>query len=74
MGSRYADNGNATKLLNYGTVDVYGTYHFSEKFSVTARGRNLFNKTYAQWADIYYPTEIALGAPRSGEISFTCRF
>ena len=74
VGSRYADNGNATKLLSYGTVDVYGTYHFSEKFSLTARGRNLFNKAYAQWADIYYPTEIVLGAPRSGEIAFTCRF
>jgi iron complex outermembrane recepter protein len=74
VGARYADNGNATKLLNYATVDVYGTYHFTERLALTGRGKNLFNKTYAQWADIYYPTEIVLGAPRSAEVSFTCRF
>lgn len=74
VGQRYADNGNLTKLLSYGTVDVYGTYHFTERMAITARGRNLFDKAYAQWADIYYPTEIVLGAPRSGEVAFTFAF
>jgi iron complex outermembrane receptor protein len=74
VGQRYADNGNLTKLLSYGTVDVYGTYHFTERMAITARGRNLLDKAYAQWADIYYPTEIVLGAPRSGEVAFTFAF
>jgi iron complex outermembrane receptor protein len=42
--------------------------------TLTARGRNLTNKIYAQWADIYYPTEIILGAPINGEIEFRCHF
>jgi iron complex outermembrane receptor protein len=74
VGERFADNGNLTKLQSYATVDVYGTYHFTERLALTARGRNLTNKTYAQWADIYYPTEIVLGTPRSGEVAFTFRF
>jgi len=74
VGERYADNGNATKLLNYATLDAYGTYHFTERIALTARGRNLLDKAYAQWADIYYPTEIVLGAPRSGEVAFTFKF
>jgi iron complex outermembrane receptor protein len=35
---------------------------------VTARGNNLFNKAYAQWADIYYPSELMLGPPRYWEL------
>jgi iron complex outermembrane receptor protein len=74
VGERFADNGNLTKLQNYGTVDLYGTYHFTERLSLTGRVRNLFDKAYAQWADIFYPTEIVLGAPRSGEVAFTFKF
>ena len=74
VGERFADNGNLTKLLSYGTVDVYGTYHFGERMAFTARGRNLFDKAYVQWADIFYPTEVVLGAPRSGEVEFTVKF
>ncbi len=74
VGGRYADNGDQTKLLNYSTVDVYGEYHFTEKLSFTARGRNLFDKAFAQWADINYPSEIVLGAPRNYMISFNGRF
>jgi iron complex outermembrane recepter protein len=59
-----------TKLLSYAVVDAYVTYHLGEKATITARGRNLTNKKYAQWADIYYPTEMILGAPISGEIVF----
>lgn len=74
VGERYADNGNATKLLSYGTLDAYGTYHFTERMSLTLRGRNLTNKAYVQWADIYYPTEVVMGAQRSVEGAFTFRF
>jgi iron complex outermembrane receptor protein len=74
VGDRYADNGNLTKLLSYAALDAYVTYHFSDRLTLTGRGRNLTNKTYAQWTDIYYPTEVILGAPINGEIEFRCRF
>lgn len=74
IGARYADNGNATKFFNYAVLDAYVSYHFSERVTLTARGRNLTNKTYAQWADIYYPKEVILGAPINGEVEFRVRF
>jgi iron complex outermembrane receptor protein len=74
MGGRYADNANQTKLFNYSTFDIYGAYHLKERFALTARMKNLFDKAYAQWADVNYPPEIVLGAPRSFTVSFTGRF
>ena len=74
VGDRYADNEDVTKLLRYALLDVYVTYHFSDRMTLTARGRNLTNKTYVQWADIYYPEELILGPPINGEIEFRCHF
>jgi iron complex outermembrane receptor protein len=74
MGGRYGDNANQTKLFNYSTVDIYGAYHIKERFALTARMKNLLDKAYAQWADVNYPAEIVLGAPRSFTVSFTGRF
>ena len=74
VGDRFADNANQTKLLNYATVDVYGTYRLTERLMITARGNNLCNKAYVQWADTTYPTEAVLGAPRSFEVSLRSHF
>ena len=74
VGGRWGDNANQTQLFNYSDFDLYGSYRIAEKFSFTARSKNLFNKTYAQWADVFYPPEIVLGAPRSYSLSFTARF
>lgn len=70
VGERFADNANRNKLLNYTVLDLYGNYHFGERYVFTVRGRNLLDKAYAQWADTTYPTELNLGAPRSFELSF----
>ena len=60
VGARYANNNNNIKLDNYATVDIYATYHFTEKLSFSARGKNLTDKAYASWADVNYPSEIVL--------------
>jgi iron complex outermembrane recepter protein len=73
-GSRWGDNANQSKLYNYATFDAYGSYRLGERVKITARGKNIFDKAYAQWGDIYYPTEIVLGAPRSYTLSLTGRF
>lgn len=73
-GSRFGDNANQSKLYNYATFDAYGSYRIGERIKITARGKNIFDKAYAQWGDIYYPPEIVLGAPRSYTLSFTGRF
>ena len=40
----------------------------------TVRVNNAFNKAYAQWADIYYPSEIMLGQPRYWELALYAKF
>jgi len=74
VGERFAENANQTKLLKYAAVELYGTYRLTERLMLTARGKNLFDKAYAQWADANYPTEVVLGAPRSFEVSLRSRF
>ena len=74
LGARFANNQNNITLNNYATVDVYATYHLKERFDLSARGKNLTNKAYASFADINYPTEVILGAPRSYMVSFTGHF
>lgn len=46
----------------------YASYEVKPGILVTGRVNNLFNKEYAQWADIYYPEEIILGQPRYWEL------
>lgn len=74
LGARYADNHNTITLDKYATLDVYATYHLKERFDFSARGKNLTNKAYASFADINYPSEVILGAPRSYMVSFTGHF
>lgn len=74
LGARYANNQNDITLNRYATLDVYATYHLKERFDFSARGKNLTDKAYASFADINYPTEIILGAPRSYMLSFNGHF
>ncbi len=74
LGARYANNQNNITLNNYATFDVYATYHLKERFDFSARGKNLTDKACASFADINYPTEIILGAPRSYMVSFNGHF
>jgi iron complex outermembrane receptor protein len=69
VGSRAGDYANTLKLDGYALVDLSATYHVKPGFDLTGRVANLFNKTYAQWADVNYPTELLLGEPRSLTVS-----
>ena len=41
---------------------------------LTLRGRNLADKDYVAWADIFYPDQVLLGSPRSVELVFSAKF
>ena len=72
-GVRYISNrpGNTANTLildKYALTNGYVSYEVKPGILVTGRVNNLFNKQYAQWADIFYPEEIILGQPRYWEI------
>ena len=68
IGKRPGNTANTLILDDYALVNAYVSYQLKPGMLVTARGNNLFNKAYAQWADIYYPTELMLGQPRYWEL------
>ena len=72
-GVRYLSNrpGNTANTLildKYALVNAYASYEVKPGVLVTGRVNNLFDKSYAQWADIYYPSEVILGQPRYWEL------
>jgi len=69
IGSRPGNTANTLVLDDYALVNFYLSYEVKPGIVVSGRMNNAFNKTYAQWADIYYPTEIMLGQPRYYELS-----
>ncbi|WP_209612972.1 TonB-dependent receptor [Sphingomonas sp. PL20] len=74
IGKRYGNTANDLVLKPYATGIVYVTYEVNRNVSVTGRVNNLWDKKYAQWADIYYPAQIQLGEPRRIEVSALVRF
>lgn len=74
VGQREGNTSGTLKLDKYALVDVYATYALTPKVSVTGRVSNLFDKAYAAWADIYYPSEVMLGKPRSYDVSLNVKF
>lgn len=76
---RFNDNANTLKMLDYHTVDAFLGWRFADGHGfkdshVRLRVRNLFDKDYAVWGDVFYPTEVLLGEPRSIEFSLSGRF
>jgi iron complex outermembrane receptor protein len=68
IGNRPANTANTLSLDEYYLANAYVSYEVKPGVVVSGRVNNMFNKTYAQWADIYYPTEIMLGQPRYFEL------
>jgi iron complex outermembrane receptor protein len=68
IGNRPGNTANTLILEKYALVNGYVSYEVKPGILVTGRVNNLFNKEYAQWADIYYPTELMLGQPRYWEL------
>lgn len=73
VGDRYNDAANTIRLRAYTTADAWITVPYKH-FLVTLRGRNLFDKTYAQFGSNFYPDQVVLGAPRTVELSVMARF
>lgn len=73
VGHRYAENANVVRLNAYTTVDAWISVPY-KNLMVTLRGRNLLDKTYAIWADPFYPSQVLIGAPRTVELMMTARF
>ena len=74
VGERQANTANDLQLQSYALVDLYSSYRLRGGLLLTARVNNAFDKAYARWADIFYPTEVILGAPRGFEVGIVGRF
>jgi iron complex outermembrane receptor protein len=68
IGNRPGNTANTLILQHYALFNSYVSYELKPGILVTGRVNNLFNKAYAQWADIYYPTELMLGQRRYWEL------
>ncbi|AJP70684.1 TonB-dependent receptor [Sphingomonas hengshuiensis] len=74
VGQRYGNTANTLVLRPYATGIVYATWAVNPRLSLTGRVNNVWNKTFVQWADIYYPAQVMLGEPRRAEVSLLARF
>jgi iron complex outermembrane receptor protein len=74
VGERFGNSANTLNLKPYTLVNLYATYELMPNVAVSARVDNVFDKAYAQWADMFYPTEVMLGRPRYYEVSVSTKF
>ncbi len=70
---RYADSSNNNELSAYSLINIFAAYEKSQ-YRVSFSIRNLTDEIYATWSDIYYPNQVALGSPRTYELSFRAQF
>ena len=73
VGDRFGDYANQLTLKSYALVDAYAAYAMG-KTRLTLRGRNLTDREYCPWLSPYYPHQVALGSPRTVEISVETKF
>jgi len=69
---RFADYANEVTLKSYVLVDAYAAYAMGTT-RLMVRGRNLTDREYVPWVSPFYPNQLALGAPRTFEISIETR-
>jgi len=69
VGDRFHSDANTVRLNGYTVFDAALAVDVARDVQITLRGRNLGNRTYAAWADPFYPDQILLGAPRSYELA-----
>lgn len=74
IGKRFANTQNSILLDDYFLVNAYASYRLGAHLLLTVRVNNLLDKAYAQWADVYYPSEVILGEPRNASISLVGKF
>jgi iron complex outermembrane recepter protein len=74
IGSRYGNQTNTLLLDSYTLLNFYASYRLPGNILLSARLNNATNKTYVNWADINYPNQVMLGAPRAYEVSLYSKF
>jgi iron complex outermembrane receptor protein len=74
VGDRYGNSANNLVLESYATGIVYATWELTPGVSLTGRVNNVWDETFVQWADIYYPAQVIMGEPRRFEVSALARF
>lgn len=69
VSARKGDYANTLTLKDYALVNLFAAWHVRRGVTVYGRIDNVGNKHFIQWADVSYPSEVMLGAPRSFLIS-----
>jgi iron complex outermembrane receptor protein len=72
VGERYADNANNVRVPDYTLFDAFVTFAPARLWSLSLRGRNLTDATYA--IAPYTSTQLILGEPRVIELVANLRF
>lgn len=65
---RYADYANRVTLKSYALFNAYASYTFRST-RLMLRARNLTDEKYVPWVSPFYPNQLALGSPRTFELS-----
>ena len=73
VSERYADSSNSIVLERYNLLNGFVAYA-QDRYRLAFNVRNASDEIYAPWSDTTYPNQIALGAPRSYELSLQLKF
>jgi len=73
VSARYANAENTTKLKAFNLLHGFMAYQ-TDSYRIALSARNITDEVYAPWSDVYYPNQVALGSPRTIELSFRARF
>ncbi len=71
--NRYADISNTIELKEYVVVNAFAAYSINN-YRIMLRVRNLLDEDYVPWVSPWYTNQVALGAPRTVELSLEARF
>ena len=73
VSDRYANIENSIKLKSYTLLNLFASYtHNNYRYALHIR--NATDEIYAPWSDIFYPGQVALGAPRTIELSVQANY
>ena len=73
VSERFADSQNRITLDRYTLLNAFVAYA-QDRYRIAFNVRNASDERYAPWSDTTYPNQIALGAPRSYELSLQMKF
>lgn len=69
----YSNNENTAKFDQYTLINIFTAYTYNQ-IRLSAHIRNLTDELYVPWADVNYPDQALLGAPRTYELRMRVNF